>query len=130
MRVETLHTPIFFPSSAVVSSPILLYRHRSSSKDHEMFLALTQKKSASHSADSDEQVPSSTSSPVVIRWKIPHGDGWRKWDPEIDEESEDLKRGVDDARILRGDFVDGEKRFSVPIRSGLDWTRLGFLTCC
>jgi hypothetical protein len=129
LHIETLQTPVYFPSSAIVSSPVLLYRHRSSSKDHELFLALTHKKSASKSTNCGTQVPTSTSSPVVIRWKIPHEDGWRAWDPKVDEESEDLKRGVDEARILRGGFVDGDKRFYVPIRSGLDWTRTGYLTC-
>ncbi|KAJ5370879.1 uncharacterized protein N7496_006971 [Penicillium cataractarum] len=127
---ETLRTPIYFPSSAIVSNPVLLYRHRSSSKDHELFLALTEKNSASHPTDVGEQETSHVPSPVVIRWKIPHKDGWRLWDSEIDEESEDLKRGIDDMRILRGGFVDGDKRFYVPIRSGLDWTRSGYLTCC
>lgn len=127
--VETLRTPIYFPSSAIVSSPVLLYRHRSSSKDHELFLALTEKNSASHSTDADGQATSHVPSPVVIRWKVPHEDGWRIWDSEIDEESEDLKRGIDEVRILRGCFVDGDKRFYVPIRSGLDWTRSGYLTC-
>jgi hypothetical protein len=128
-HVETLQAPIYFPSSAIVSSPVLLYRQRSSSNDHELFLALTQKRPASNSTSCDKQSSSSAPSPVVIRWKIPHEDGWRAWDPNFDEESEDLKRGVDEARILRGGFVDGDKRFYVPIRSGLDWTRTGYLTC-
>jgi hypothetical protein len=128
--VETLRTPIYFPSSAIVSSPVILYRHRSSSKDHEIFLALTERNPTSHSTNTDKQTTSPAPSPVVIRWKIPHEGGWRVWDSETDEESEDLKRGVDDLRILRGGFVDDEKRFYVPIRSGLDWTRTGYLTCC
>lgn len=128
--VETLRPPIYFPSTAIVSSPVLLYRHRSSSKNHEIFLALTGKNSTSHSANTDELTTSSAPSPVVIRWRIPHEDGWRVWDSRIDEESEDLKRGGDDLRILRGGFVDDEKRFYVPIRSGLDWTRTGYLSCC
>ncbi|KAJ5159959.1 uncharacterized protein N7482_006963 [Penicillium canariense] len=127
--VQTLQNPIYFPSSATTSGPVLLYRHRSSPKDHELFLALTQKTSACQTTVTDGQPPSSTPCPVVIRWRIPNGDGWRDWNSDHDEQSEDLKRGVDDARILRGGFVDGDKQFYVPIRSGLDWTRKGYLTC-
>lgn len=64
-----------------------------------------------------------------MRWKIPNDNGWRVWDPERDEKSTDLKLGVDYVRMLRGGFVDGERRFDVPIRSGLDWTRKAFLSC-
>ncbi|KAG4279932.1 hypothetical protein FPRO06_11265 [Fusarium proliferatum] len=54
---------------------------------------------------------------------------WREWRDE-DQSSEDVKAkrsASDEFRILRGEFV-GET-YSVPIRSGLDWTREGFLTC-
>ncbi|KAF5709686.1 putative vegetatible incompatibility het-E-1 [Fusarium globosum] len=54
---------------------------------------------------------------------------WREWRDE-DQSSEDVKAkrsASEEFQILRGDFV-GET-YSVPIRSGLNWTREGFLTC-
>ena len=125
---ETLRSPIFFPSSTVTSCPMLLYRSRSSS-DHELFLSLTRRKKPSQGAEGCENKSPCSSSPVIIRWKIPHRDGWRAWDRAKDEQSEDLKHGFDDVRTLRGVFVDGDKQFCVPVRSGLNWTRKAFLSC-
>ncbi|KAJ5964931.1 uncharacterized protein N7479_004807 [Penicillium vulpinum] len=65
----------------------------------------------------------------VVRWKIPNENGWRVWDPERDGKSTDLKLGFDYIRMLRSGFGDGERKFDVPIRSGLDWTRKVFLSC-
>lgn len=67
--------------------------------------------------------------PVVLRWKIPHPDGWRVWETDEDSRASDIKRGLSDWQMLRGSFVDSTKSFSVPIRSGLNWTRKGFLSC-
>jgi hypothetical protein len=131
-EVETLQDPIYFPSSTLSSNPTLLYRHRSS-KEHEIFLSLTRKPPCpSKPQPSEEQTPMPTAPPalpVVMRWKIPNENGWRVWDPECDERSTDLKLGVDYIRMLRGGFVDDERKFEVPIRSGLDWTRKAFLSC-
>ncbi|KAF5620065.1 vegetatible incompatibility het-E-1 [Fusarium sp. NRRL 52700] len=54
---------------------------------------------------------------------------WREWSDE-DEVSEDVKASrsaTDEYELLRGDFV-GET-YSVPIRSGLNWTKEGVLSC-
>lgn len=69
------------------------------------------------------------SPPVVLRWKIAQGDGWRAWDTTLDTMSSDLKRDIPVWKMLRGQFVDSDKLFSVPIRSGLDWRRKGYLSC-
>ncbi|KAJ5746108.1 hypothetical protein N7520_011290 [Penicillium odoratum] len=127
--VQTLINPIYFPSSTVKAHPILLYRHRTSPKDHEMFLCLTQRTEPSKAQLEDEEIEDVTSSPVVIRWKIPHGRGWRAWDSESDGVSEDLRSDMNNYKALRGAFVDGDREFTVPIRSGLNWTRNAFLSC-
>ncbi|SCO55805.1 probable vegetatible incompatibility protein HET-E-1 [Fusarium fujikuroi] len=86
--------------------------------------------------------------PVVMGWKLSGtgkvgkirdgedgGDApgeqltWREWSNE-DEVSEDVKASrsdTDEYMLLRGDFV-GET-YSVPIRSGLNWTKEGVLSC-
>ena len=54
---------------------------------------------------------------------------WREWSND-DELSEDVKASrsdTDEYMLLRGDFV-GET-YSVPIRSGLNWTKEGVLSC-
>lgn len=132
--MQTLQDPVFFPSSTLASSPTLLYRHRSS-KEHELFLSLVRKKAFrtrpddGQKWDKKQQEPVEPSLPVDMRWKIPHGGGWRTWSPASDEKSKDMSFGVDYIRILRGGFVDGDRTFDVPIRSGLDWTRKAFLSC-
>ncbi|KAJ5207447.1 hypothetical protein N7472_003895 [Penicillium cf. griseofulvum] len=131
-EVKTLQDPIYFPSSTLSSNPTLLYRHRSS-KEHEIFLSLTRKPpspSKPHPSEGQASTPTDPPAlPVVMRWKIPNENGWRVWDSECDERSTDLKLGVDYIRMLRGGFVDDERKFEVPIRSGLDWTRKAFLSC-
>ena len=86
------------------------------------------------------------SPPVVMRWKVPSKVGqnksddgrgastetqsWRKWDQVLDGLSDDVKAEVVaqyEQQRLRGEFIGNS--FSVPIRSGLDWTRKAFLTC-
>jgi hypothetical protein len=42
---------------------------------------------------------------------------------------EELRADGDLYDMLRGSFVDEDKRFNVPVRSGLDWTRKGFVSC-
>lgn len=69
------------------------------------------------------------SPPVVLRWKIAQSDGWRPWHPKVDSTASDLKRDVPVWKLLRGQFVDSDKLFSVPIRSGLDWRRKAYLSC-
>ncbi|KAG5753659.1 hypothetical protein H9Q70_003673 [Fusarium xylarioides] len=81
--------------------------------------------------------------PVVMGWKLSSSgktgkeDGgacgeqltWREWSDE-DEASQDVKASrsaTDEYELLRGDFV-GET-YSVPIRSGLNWTKEGVLSC-
>lgn len=75
-------------------------------------------------------LPGRVSPPVVLRWKIgPGDDGWRAWDPDEDGKASDLKRPIPIEKLLQGQFVDPDKLFSVSIRSGLDWTRKGYLSC-
>ncbi|KAF4339897.1 vegetatible incompatibility het-E-1 [Fusarium beomiforme] len=88
------------------------------------------------------------SGPVVMGWRMlgsgktrktgddeKEGSGseekyaWRDWKDD-DLVSEDLltkRSAADEYQMLRGDFV-GET-YSVPIRSGLNWTKVGVLTC-
>lgn len=127
-EVMTLRDSIFFPSPTMTASPILLYRQRLSSKDHELFLCLTYRQGPGEEKSKDKDKRMRPPSPVIIRWKIPHGDGWRVWDSTRDEQSDSLRCGFA-SRSLRGVFVDGDKRFHVPIRSGLNWTRKAFLSC-
>lgn len=80
-------------------------------------------------SDAKHTSPGRVSPPVVLRWKIASGDGWRAWNPEEDGKASDLKRPIPVEKLLQGQFVDAAKRFHVSIRSGLNWSRKGHLSC-
>jgi len=80
--------------------------------------------------------------PTVIRWSVnssatskPSDDGtirgWRTWDAEQDECSDEvrLNKDVSEYRVLRGSFAVADKKIGVPIRGALDFRRKMFLSC-
>lgn len=111
----TLGAPIYLPTSTPRRKAQLLYRSSQGTRSSD-YLLLT--------LDSMQ-----LEAPVVLRWKIAELGGWRAWDEERDGTASDVKRGISAWQMLKGDFVDNDKYFSVPIRSGLDWTRKGYLSC-
>lgn len=154
--IVTLQRAIYFPTSTPVRQARLMYRNDGESSmaaGGRLYLVLDK---LIHSAASEEDDTNRTtegasensmsvddggrgkiggpdlgqaSPPVVLRWKITQGDGWRAWDPDIDGTASDLKSEIPVWKMLKGQFVDSDKLFSVPIRSGLDWTRKGYLSC-
>lgn len=149
--ILTLCEPIYFPTSTPRRRARLMYRGdksvraRAEDSGNYLYLALDTLCSADIRAVTDDasatvvdgvgeaespHPPGRVSPPVVLRWKIAQGeDGWRPWKPDEDELASDLKRPVPIGKLLQGQFVDPDKRFSVSIRGGLDWTRKGFLSC-
>lgn len=122
----TLRAPIYFPTSTPRRKARLLYRSSEGTKGSGYIcLALDGTEPSEHGAGEDVL----TSPPVVLRWKIAELGGWREWEEKQDGTASDLKRGISDWQMLKGDFVDNDKYFRVPIRSGLDWTRKGHLSC-
>ncbi|KAG8160710.1 hypothetical protein KVR01_008974 [Diaporthe batatas] len=154
-NILTLQSAIYFPTSTPIRQARLMYRNEGQSDvkaEGRLYLVLDRlvpsdgSKHADGVESGEKTTDSSTSKndeggdtgapelgqaspPVVLRWKIAHNDGWRAWDPEADSKASDLKREVPVWKMLRGQFVDSDKLFSVPIRSGLDWTRKGYLSC-
>lgn len=154
--IRTLSSPIYFPTSTPHRYPRLMHRVEeaagNSGEASYIYLALDtaeepvkqrlvcqpEQGCEQQSIPTDESPfsqmkqrgePSRACPPVVLRWKIPHPEGWRTWVTDEDSRAWDMKRGVSEWQMLRGNFVDSTKSFSVPIRSGLDWTRKGFLSC-
>jgi hypothetical protein len=143
--IQTLNAPIYFPSSTPHRDPRLLQRSSSNSssgeKDMYLYLALgalfppkRETTPVQHRPEAQDgtrigRPMDQASPPVFLRWKISQEDGWRSWDADQDSKSSDLKRETPVWEVLRGDYVDPNKPFSVPIRFGLDWTRKGYLSC-
>ena len=67
---------------------------------------------------------------TALRWSISDDEGWRPWSDEEDGSSSDLTREYSPLwNFMRGDFIESGKPFSVPVRSGLNWTRKSYLSC-
>lgn len=64
-----------------------------------------------------------------ITWSASDLGGWRSWDAGRDARNGDSSDDVGMRRRIKGSFVDAEKRFKIPVRSGLDWTIEAFLSC-
>ncbi|KAM3075813.1 hypothetical protein ACMFMG_007940 [Clarireedia jacksonii] len=136
--VKTLRTPIYFPASTPHREPRMLHRSGSDGKNSYLYLALgavcpsTDPDSTERPSkdDPDARHPETQASPpAFLQWKIPQKDGWRALDANLDSKSSDLRREISPWKVLRGDFVESEKPFSVPIRSGLNWDRKAYLSC-
>ncbi|KAI0379653.1 hypothetical protein F5Y04DRAFT_282741 [Hypomontagnella monticulosa] len=131
--IRTLEKQIYFPASTPRRDARLLFKQSSEGKDDYIYLALGAFSPPSPPPTDNKTntlaTPSQASPPVFLQWRVSQADGWRAWDPEVDEESADWKRKTPISMTLRGNFVDSEKSVSVPIRSGLNWTRKGHLSC-
>lgn len=150
--IVTLKNGIYFPTSTPSCHAHLMYRndwdsggrlylvldklvHAGAGEDNDATKATENGTESSTNIDKGNNDKANgpdlvqVSPAVVLRWNIAHRDGWRAWDPNVDGTSSDLKRDVPVWKMLRGQFVDSDKLFSVPIRSGLDWRRKGYLSC-
>ena len=121
---ETLRDPIFFPYCTPYRDPKLKILENYDGKN---VLALTLDADMSSDTPGGKE-PVMSQSPSMMSWSIAHQD-WRDWNANMDEQSEELKAEKDQCRMLRGTYVDSDKRFNVPIRSGLDWRKKAFLSC-
>lgn len=152
--ISTLRDPIYFPASTPWRGARLMYRgEKAKAEDSScLYLALDtlcyadaqaaidasaavdrprrdEPPPTPGSASDEESPPGRVGPPVVLRWKIAPGDGWRAWDAEQDTKASDLKRPIPIEKLLQGQFVDPDKRFTVPISGGLNWTFRGYLSC-
>ncbi|KAI0432032.1 hypothetical protein F5Y09DRAFT_303299 [Xylaria sp. FL1042] len=118
--IATLRTPIYFPASTPRRDARLVYRPSSKDSEGYVFLVL-------NAVPAGENT---TGSPVTaLRWGVSDEDGWRAWSEEEDGDSETLLKDSPLWNFMRGNFVESGKPFSVPVRSGLNWTRKSFLSC-
>jgi hypothetical protein len=129
---QTLNYHVYFPLSAPSRNPKLFMHSGTEVSDdpdsrpsERLILALDQ-----HcSLEPNEKNTHSTLPPVLMTWSTSEGSSWRDWEPELDDRSPECKSDIRAYDMLRGTFVDSEQRFSIPIRSGLDWTKKAFVSC-
>ena len=130
--IQTLQSPVYFPSSTPYRNPQIVI-HKSPAKSPNR--ALKPGKHLVLALDRDQtpklgdNLEQWTLPPIVMAWPIPEASSWREWNLELDERSEELKNNQKTSAMLRGTFVDSENRYSMPIRSGLDWRKKAFVSC-
>ncbi|KAF2250593.1 hypothetical protein BU26DRAFT_266579 [Trematosphaeria pertusa] len=120
-NIQTLRDPVYFPYSTPYRSPQLKLLPNNTGKEM-LILALD----AEYCSTAEAEM---TTPPVVMTWDIPSEEGWRPWDENLDAKEKGAKANGETYELLRGSFVDRERRFEVPVRSGLDWRRKAFLSC-
>jgi hypothetical protein len=125
---ETLKSQIFVPSTTPNRNPqIMMLAPDPSSPEHSSSEHLILSLDAE---DDGMRSQNSLASPArVFTWFLPDRGGWRSWDPATDECSEKLRDSEAIFEMLRGSYVDPSRKFNVPIRSGLDWTKKAFVSC-
>ncbi|KAI1335370.1 hypothetical protein F5Y15DRAFT_419856 [Xylariaceae sp. FL0016] len=124
--ILTLREPIYFPNSTPRRDARLLCRPSTKNSEGYIFLVLN----AVTATSAENPLESSQTSPVVaLRWSVSDDEGWREWDAEVDGKSTELKNGISFWTMMRGTYAESGRPFSVPIRSGLNWTRKGYLSC-
>ena len=129
---QTLRSPIYFPSSTPYRNPKILihksplYSPSNTSKPSE-YIVLSLNRDQTQKLDNNSE--HLTLPLIVITWPISEASSWREWKKELDERSEDMKISQKASVMLRGTFVDSEKRYNMPIRSGLNWRKKAFVTC-
>ena len=121
-QLQTLANPIFFPSSTPCRNPRVLYRSSQTEKSDVFVLALDSFRQSDKEGGNHDL-------PMVMEWKVDNKDGWRAWNEEIDGEERGLKEQICTYKMLRGTFIDADRRFNVVVRSGLNWTKKAFLSC-
>lgn len=120
--IQTLASHIFFPSSTPSRKPRILYRPSTSGNMGVFVLALDSLQQSD--GDGGNDYP-----PAVLEWKIHSKGGWRAWEEDVDEEENGLAAQARTYEMLRGTFINADRRFNVVVRSGLNWTKKAFLSC-
>lgn len=118
-----LDRAIFLPSGVTSDTKIFYQRGGRPERPHKLFLYL--ERNSADGTDPDRDVVD----PVVVQWDIAQDHSWRAWDQAADGALEGWDQEYDILSKLRGMYIDEGKKFQVPIRSGLDWTRKAFLSC-
>jgi hypothetical protein len=132
-KFQTLQHPLYFPGSTHYRNPRLCIqtstklssKTKSNAPIEQLILALD----PDPTPKSEEQSVKCISSPTLMIWSISGINSWRDWEKGIDGQSAELQTTQSKYDILRGSFVDSENCFSIPIRSGLDWTKKAFVSC-
>jgi hypothetical protein len=133
-QFQTLQVPLYFPASTYYRNPQIFIQRStdpcekgssSGSPSEQLILALAPESQS----NANGPTVTSTSSPIFVIWSISRTNSWRDWFTEVDECSVELEENQRTYERLRGNFVDSEQRFKIPIRSGLDWTKKAFLSC-
>ena len=123
---QTLCNPVYFPYTTLSRNPRIKVLDRDEGREIFTLALDAEISSASRLGDTG---PVMRQPPALMVWDIDRKHDWRDWKSNLDERSEELRAGRHTYDMLRGTFVDVDRRFNVPVRSGLDWRKKAFLSC-
>ena len=154
---QTHHQPIFVPASFPKRSPKLEIVHTASDEyitcvlesptDRQKLsdiLDIASESDASELArpeSGSEALKNSTSTssppltsttlpPLLLSHAISSLGGWQDWEPDVDGKEPGLDNPIDEmTAYLKGGYAAADQRFTVPIRSGLNWRKSVFVSC-
>ena len=118
---RTLRNAVYFPYSTPYRNPQMKFLLREKWKE-TLVLALDAEISPAQEVGMHRP-------PMLMTWDLDRKRDWREWNKDVDAQSEEWKEGGCTYDKLKGTFVDADKRFNVPVRSGLDWRKKAFLSC-
>jgi hypothetical protein len=142
--VQTPRLPFYVPASFPIRSPKFEVV-QTSLQEHIAFILQsptteqTSRTILGPAADSNlnssstgaaEQTSSAVSlPPILISHPISRLGGWQEWEPDRDSKEPALDRSTSLTDYLKGDYAAADQRFSVPIRSGLNWRKAMTVSC-
>jgi len=123
---QTLRNAVYFPYSTPYRNPQMKFLPGEKRKE-TLVLALDAEISSAQEVGDGK--PIMHRPPMLMTWDLDRKTDWREWDKDVDAQSEEWKEGGCTYDKLKGTFLDADKRFNVPVRSGLDWRKKAFLSC-
>lgn len=120
-KVQTTTSLLYAPRSFPQRSPTFHTIHTPSNDHMALLLGSPQSKTSAAEIVAGP--------PILMRWTISQLGGWRDWDEKRDGREEGLDSTVTSRDHLKGQYAAAEQRFSVPIRSGLNWRKSCFVSC-
>jgi hypothetical protein len=142
--IQTHSLPFYVPASFSTRSPKLEVV-QTSAEDHIAFVlqSLTRKQALSaelhpvrdsilnSSSTGTTESTSSTFSlpPILITHPISRIGGWRGWGTDRDSKEPTLDSSSTFSDYMKGGYAAADQRFTVPIRSGLNWRKAITVSC-
>lgn len=143
--VQALPEVMYVPASFSTRSPTFNVLHtstdehiafvlQSSSADRDVNLSPPQPQDLTVASSPESTAPPTGQSftslpPIILTRRVTQLGDWQMWDSERDGKEPNLDRESDISEYVKGSYAAADQRFTVPIRSGLNWRRAITVSC-